>query len=103
MTTTNQVAETILAQLGGARIAVMIGAKHIMHDGNKLIVRFAAKATNKANHFEVELAADDTYTVTFWKIGRGGLDCKEISSTRMVYADQLKRFVEKETGLYLSL
>ena len=102
-TTNHTVAETILSQLGGARIGMMIGAKSIGLDGRKLKVRFAAKSINKSNHFEIELADDDTYTVSFWKISRGGLDCKKLSETAMVYANGLRQAVEQATGLYLSL
>jgi len=102
-TTDNTVAATILEQLGGARIGMMIGAKSITLDGRKLKVRFAAKSLNKSNHFEVELADDDTYTVSFWKISRGGLDCKKLSETAMAQAESLRRVIEQSTGLYLSL
>ena len=102
-TTNSTVAETILAQLGGARIGVMIGAKSIGLDGRKLKVRFAAKARNGANHFEVELADDDTYTVSFWKISRDCLNWKKLSETEMVYSDGLRQVIEQATGLYLSL
>ena len=102
-TTDNTVAATILEQLGGVRIGVMIGAKSIGLDGRKLKVRFAAKSLNKSNHFEIELADNDTYAVSFWKIGRGGLECKKVAETTMVYANGLRQVVEQSTGLYLSL
>jgi len=102
-TTDNTVAATILEQLGGVHIGMMVGAKSITLDGRKLKVRFAAKSLNKSNRFEVELADDDTYTVSFWKISRGGLECKKLSETEMVYANGLRQVVEQSTGLYLSL
>jgi len=101
--TDNTVAATILEQLGGTRIGMMIGAKSIGLDSRKLKVRFAAKSLNKSNHFEVELADDDTYVVSFWKISRGGLDCKKLSETAMVQANGLRQVIEQSTGLYLSL
>lgn len=102
-TTANEmaVANTILAQLGGHRACVMIGAKAPMGTANSLSLRFAAKAKNKANHVEITLDPSDTYTVAFYKIGR--LNCDKLSETSMVHADSLRSLFTAETGLYLSL
>ncbi len=97
------VAETIWEQMGGSRAGMMIGVKHLVGDVDSLAVRFNAKARNKANHVSVKLEADDTYTVTFYRIPRGGLDPKVVSEHPMVYADSLRSLFTSETGLYLSM
>ena len=64
---------------------------------------FTAKATNGANHVRVTLDPSDTYTVTFYKIGKGALSVKEIKAIPMVDAGSLRRLFTAETGLDLSL
>jgi predicted RNA-binding protein YlqC (UPF0109 family) len=97
------VADTIWAQMGGSKAGAMIGVKHLVGSGNALNVRYAARAKNGANHVKIELDPSDTYTVTFYKIGKGGLNVQEIKSVSMVYADSLRSLFTAETGLYLSL
>lgn len=123
-TNENQIAATILEQLGGQRAAAMIGIRHALAfpaipadptptvfcpngreaKGPGVGVRFSAKATNGANHVEIVLDPSDTYTVTFWRI-RGGAshDLRKISTHDMVHADGLRPLFESETGLLLSL
>lgn len=97
------VADTIWAQMGGRKAGAMIGVKHLVGGESTLDVRYAAKATNGANHVRVTLDPSDTYTVTFYKIGKGALSVKEIKAIPMVYADSLRDVFTAETGLYLSL
>ena len=97
------VADTIWAQMGGRKAGAMIGVKHLVGGENTLDVRYAAKATNGANHVRVTLDPSDTYTVTFYKIGKGALSVKEIKAIPMVDAGSLRRLFTAETGLDLSL
>jgi hypothetical protein len=96
------VAEIILSQLGGAgRLTAMIGAHSFTSDGPALCFKFKAKAKNKAKAVKVTLASDDTYTLEMWSMR--GLDCKKVTELDGLYCDNLKRAIESETGLYLSI
>lgn len=97
----NDVATTILAQLGGRRACAMIGAKSLVSDGPALIVKFKARAKEGINAFKVTLDPCDTYTVEFW--AQRGLNVRKVASCSDVYADSLRTVIEAETGLYLSL
>ena len=95
------VAATIAAQLGGfGRLKAMIGADKFAFGERHLQFRFAARATNGANCVTIMLDGSDTYTVTFYRIGRG-FSVKEISSIPFVYDDQLRPVFESETGHFL--
>lgn len=96
------VANTIGAQLGGTgRLRAMIGADNFVGSVNSLQFKFKARAKNGANTLRVRLAADDTYTVEFWKVR--GVSVSKLSEQSDVYADNLRAVFEHETGLYLSL
>lgn len=107
-----QVAQTILQQLGGtSRLAAMINAKNFIAYGpagtssgrglGGVGFRFSNKARSKPNHVRIILEPNDTYTVSFGRIK--GYDFKELRSVSGIYAGQLRDLIERETGLYLSL
>ena len=95
------VASTILAQLGGPRIQVMLGATAFLFDEDSLTVKFQARAAKRANTLVVRLSADDTYEVQLWSCR--GFEAKQTSSVSGIYADALRRVIERETRLYLSI
>ena len=100
--TKNKIADTILAQIGGpGRVDAMLGVKYFVASERGVSFRFKARATNKANHIEIVLDSNDTYTVKFGRIR--GFDFKEIDIVDMVYMDSLKTVIEHRTGLRLSL
>ena len=92
-----QVAETIYQQLGGGRMATMIGVSGIRHTANSLIVRFKARALNGINKFEIILDPCDSYTVKLYRETVKGdvlkYECDDI------YNDQLIDLLENKTGL----
>jgi len=96
MNRNKQIAETILSQLGGARFVAMTGAHNLGFDGPSLSFRF--KGNRKVNYCKIALEANDTYTVEFWKIGRG-VNFSKISEMGTVYADQLQAIFTAKTGL----
>ncbi len=96
---TMQIASTIQAQIGH-RAFFMMGAKDLVADERSLQFRIMPNAA-KITHVVVELAADDTYTVTF--SARRGISYREIKVDSFVYVDQLHSVIESNTGLYLSL
>jgi len=101
-TTTNkfQVAETILAQLGGNRFIAMTGAKDFLGDASALHFRIPRNRT-KANRVTITLQADDTYSIEWFSVR--GFDKIVKRSFDGIYADQLRRLWESETGLLTSL
>lgn len=112
MTTTKQIAETILAQLGGSKFIAMTGAGSFSH-GN----------FSKTNHAEpglsmrigrnpkrvmgviVTLNDSDTYRVRFLRTHKvnGFTDVQTTADVDGVYCDMLREVFERHTGLYTSL
>jgi hypothetical protein len=95
----NQVAQTIIDQLGGAgKLTAMTGAHSFlaMESG----VQFKFKGSKQANCIIVKLNPSDTYTVEFWRTGR---TAKHVLGITSAYAEDLKPLFEQTTGLYLSL
>ena len=116
--TANQVAETILRQMGGSRrLVMMIGAKHFISYGAEeasgsmhgdqgpslgaVSFKFPNKGAGRPNYVKILLATDDTYTVIFGRIR--GYSYKPTERVEGVHAGQLKKLFERKTGLYLSL
>ena len=96
------VANTIISQMGGSgRLSAMIGAHSFVGDENSVSFRFKARARNGANALHVTLDPSDTYTVKFFSIR--GTKTKVVKELDDVYAEDLKRIFEDETGLRLSL
>ncbi len=94
--------ETTLEQLGGAgRLCAMIGAHTFTQSDKTLTFKFKARAKNGANCIQVTLDPSDTYTVKFYSLR--GLSMKVKGEFSDVYNDCLRRVIESETGLYLSL
>lgn len=99
------VAATIMNQLGGNRVNVMIGLKSASYSTDKvsgnvtLTLQWKAKSPYKI--CKITLNGKDLYDVEFGKIRK----YEYIVGARHedVYADMLKEIFEKETGLYLSL
>lgn len=98
------VASTIVEQLGGPRaLSLMIGVKHILTSDKGVDVRFTCRNERRINHVRITLTPMDVYEVVFYKIGKGGLDCKEIDRSDDVHADSLVSLFERVTGLCLRL
>lgn len=95
------IAETIRRQLGQKALA-MLGARDLLATERGLKFKIG-KNSRGITHIVITLADDDTYTVTFWKITKGGLNAKAVIETEGVYADNLHHVIEIATGLYTSL
>jgi len=99
-----QVAQTILDQLGGRQFLMMIGGKNLValsSDGG-LALQFGTGAKNKANRMRVEYDyGSDTYNVEFGKIRKLGWNT--VSRHEGIYADMLQELFTAETGFYTSL
>jgi hypothetical protein len=93
------VADIILQQLGGNRFLAMTGAKNLVGTEDSLLFRLP-RNEKRINHVRVRLTPADTYTVTFWNIGRGrDLSMEIIEEAENIYADNLQSLFTSATGL----
>jgi hypothetical protein len=96
----NNVAQTILSQLGGNRFCAMTGAKGFVYSANSLSFKVGRNA-GKVTHVRVVLDASDTYSVTFFAISaRCNRTVREASG---IYADNLQSLFTHVTGLAVRL
>lgn len=101
MNHSQQIANTILRQLGGVgKLSVMIGASNFVSLESGVQFSFKHRITNKC---VIKLESNDTYTVELWKINVRKGQAEKVSENGFVYADMLKRLFEMKTGLNLSL
>ena len=103
MSATNDmvVANTILEQLGGGLFTAMTGAKNYMGDADSLQFAIGRGAKGGCTHVKVLLAADDTYTATFYRVRK--LSVTTLAEVAMVYADSLRQVFTSHTGFATSI
>jgi len=103
------VAGTILQQMGGVgRLVAMVNARNfISYSRGECLtrdsgggVRFRFSGSHQYNHVIISLAADDTYTVVFGKMGKQWIQDEPETG---IYCDQLTAVFEEKTGLRLRL
>lgn len=109
------IASIIAQQLGGTRrLTAMIGAKYFMSYPPRyeesptslggLVFRFPNPNRSKANCVKIFLMPDDTYSVHFIRLGGAAAHSyKRLAVFNDIYAEDLKRLIEGETNLRLSL
>jgi hypothetical protein len=97
----NEIATTILSQLGGSKFKAMTGAKNFVALERGLQFDFPKAGKNKANRVQIVLSPTDLYTVAFYKAR--GLNCDLLASSHGLFADMLKGTIERATGFALSL
>jgi hypothetical protein len=98
LTNAQQVADTILNQLGARRFLVMTGARELVATAQGLQFKLPANfAKDGVNMIRVELNALDTYDVIAGRWAR--LDFKEKARESMIYAEDLQRAFTHLTGL----
>ena len=99
------VGRTILSQLGGGRFIAMTGASYFLAGSRELQFRIprCGRKKKNINRIRIELAADDTYTVTFYYVYRTGMRVNVISEHQGIYEENLKELVSEHTALRLSL
>lgn len=98
-----EIANTIIAQLGGRRFQVMTGASNFLALDSGVQFNIGAGAKSDINKVVVTLMPDDTYTVEFWRIKRRSLDITKVSDYVGVSADTLQRVFTEATGFYTHL
>ncbi len=96
-----QIAQTILAQLGGKRFVIMTGAKNFVSGDNSLRFKLDRGATGGANLCTVRLDANDTYTVEIAKYR--SLTVTKLASRSDVYAGSLRSVFTDMTGFSTGL
>jgi hypothetical protein len=89
------VAETIFAQMGGHKMAVMTGVKQRVFTDSSLALIIGSGAKQSIKRVNIILDQDDTYTMEFVN-NRGNLK----ASHSGVYCDMLQDIFTQETGFY---
>lgn len=95
------VANTILEQMGGRRMAMMIGAHSFVGSKNSVSFRWKARGKDGINAIRIVLDPSDTYTVEFYSLR--GMKRTPKYETSDVYAEALQPLFESKTGLALRL
>ena len=96
----NQATE-LLRQLGGNRFRMMVGAKQMSLGKDGLTMKIG-RNSKAISHVMIDLdRGKDLYIMKFIRVRKG--IPKIVKKYTDVYADQLKKIFEKETGLYTSL
>ena len=93
-----EIANTILAQLGGGKFKVMTGAKHIFAIESGLSFKIPGTYTkHHINFVQILLEPSDTYRMKFYKVR--GREVRLMAEHSMIYDDMLQRIFTAETGL----
>ena len=102
-TTAYPVADTMIAQLGGAgQLRAMLGTTLMAVDENSVCFNF--RMCRRANRCRVTYVPGlDLYSMDFYLLNARKATCKLVESYSQVYADQLKGLFESTTGLRMSL
>lgn len=111
-----QIADTAFQHLAQAptiqratgQLSAMLGSKHFTYgqkdENGNVFAQLDFKGCRKANTCQVELdRASDTYTLRFYKLNRKTYQCPEVKTMEGLYAEDLRRFFESFTGLYVKL
>ena len=102
-TTAYPVADTMIAQLGGAgQLRAMLGTTLMAVDENSVTFNF--RMCRRTNRCRVTYVPGlDLYRMEFFLMGARCTSCKLVESFDQVYADQLRSLFESTTGLRMSL
>jgi hypothetical protein len=97
------VAATILTQLGGYKFLTMTGAQALTYTERSVDYKINGKhpTAGRVNRVRIELADDDTYTITLYRQHK--LECKQLEEKTGVYSAALALCFESMTGLRTSL
>lgn len=96
----NQIATTILSQLGGNQFAVMTGSKNFIALDRGLSMKLSRNSSG-ANYLRIKLNGLDLYDLEFISIRGTSMKTKKVFND--VYCDQLRGIFESTTGLYTKL
>lgn len=95
-----QIAETILQQLGGNRFIAMTGAHSFVADSGALIF-----ALPKQRKVRIQLTGMDLYDMTLFRLRKqnGCIDVETVAESSGLYFDQIQPEFTRITGLYTHL
>jgi hypothetical protein len=97
----NQIAQTILQQLGGNKFLVMTGAKKLTAYDNALGFKIGRNKA-KCNWVKIVLTSMDDYNMEFYRFDvRTGLT--KLHTYEGVYFDMLQELFTEYTGMYTRL
>ena len=96
LTESQQVAKTILQQLGGNKFIAMTGAKNFGSSKNSLQFKIG-RNSKSISHVIITLKSSDLYDVEF--IRMRGTSRKVVKKLKGVYADMLQKIFTKYTGM----
>lgn len=99
----NQIAQTILNQLGGNQFIAMTGGHSFTTERGSDCLTFKFKGSRKSNTCRVVLNGLDLYDVDFFKFSPKTFACPKTYSIGGIYADQLRSVFEDHTGLFTNL
>jgi hypothetical protein len=95
-----EVAQEILRQLGGHRMAVMTGAKNMLAIDNGVSFRIG-RNDKRVNYVKIELTPMDVYNVEYGYIR--GTKYTVRAREEGIYNDMLVSSFERNTGMYTRL
>ena len=96
----NQIAATILTQLGGNKFVAMTGSKNFVAGENLLGMKLP-RNNSGANYLRITLNSLDLYLMEFLSIR--GVSIKTKATFENVYSDKLQENFTSATGLNTSL
>jgi len=103
MSNAQEIAQTILSQLGGNKFTAMTGANSFVAHDAGLSFRLPGGGFTKdgINYVMITLNSLDLYDVKYMKIrkGKGIPQVKIISESAILYADMLQEDFARTTGL----
>lgn len=99
------VARTILQQLGGNKFLAMTGARNLLNLGHGLSFKLPKRSGNPVNYVKITLDSMDLYTMEFGRVGmrKGELKYTVLKTIGGLYFDQLQPIFTETTGLYTHL
>jgi hypothetical protein len=98
------VAQTIVAQLGGNAFAAITGSRNFLESHAGQGVTFmVGRGPRGVTHVEIILEASDTYRVRFSRLDSRTCTMTTLAEHGDVYVDQLLDVFEGETGLYATI
>ena len=105
---TQEVATTILQQLGGSKFVLMTGARHLGFGNERgqdyLSITLPTKAKEHPNKVRIFYDAGlDLYNMEFLRVNYRTHEVKFIDNAEGVDVEQMRYTFERLTGLYLSL
>lgn len=92
----SQIGRTILEQMGGRRLGMMLGVKKFLFGPKGLSFMWPNRQRTKGNYVSITLRGDDTYDMEFANVSRGGK--KPVKTYKSLYAEDLIPTFERQTG-----